>query len=582
MPASSLTRPALACLSLPAFALQVLLKDSPELKTLPVVIVDDEKPHAPVTWANTRAVRAGIARGMRVDHARSLTGELHVAQVGPEARQAALLALTDALHKATPRVEVDATIEGLLWLDASGTDTLFGTPDAWAAHVMDLVKDAQFTGCLVVGAHREDAFALARSERGTHVFHAPDDAARRAERVPLGRLELPLGFQRELEALGLRTLGHLRRLPARGLGTRFGPALKHLVDLLSGRAAPPLSPTMVTHAVTRAFEVDPPDQNAHRLLFYIKRALHPALEAVSARHEAAARLSFTCILDVTSSAIDEERPALLSTPSTDGTPSGPTQTFDVTPAAPTLDAAVLLELIRLKLAATPLESPVKHVHLHIASVQAERAQHTLFRMEPTHTAAARDLDAAARALARLRATFGAAAVTHAELRRGWLPEASFAWVPTHQPRPPRPTPRASTRAVRAPLARNCLPRPIPLGAPPHAVNTWLTAPARGHPRTAENSDLLSSEHVGNVLHQMPLGPPAAANRGLPHPWRLPKLGMVTAVSPVSRTQGGWWSRPTRAGGLRRHYRWLTLDSGLALWVFHDVTRDRWRLHGWLS
>src|SRR5690606_9293247 len=103
----------------------------------------------------------------------------------------------------------------------------------------------------------------------------------------------------------------------------------------------------------------------------------------------------------------------------------------LTPARPTRDGPQLLELLRLRLEAVELPCRVEELRLEVepgrlddgGTVQAE-----LFPVAGPG-GGARDAEAGARALARLRAELGDAAVVRARLADRWLPEGSFLWEP---------------------------------------------------------------------------------------------------------------------------------------------------------
>src|SRR6185436_12111585 len=83
---------------------------------------------------------------------------------------------------------------------------------------------------------------------------------------------------------------------------------------------------------------------------------------------------------------------------------------------------------------------------------------------------ARDLEAAGRAIARLRASFGATSVTRARLREAHLPEASFSFEPVAA----LTTPRALTPPAEPSLVRRLYKQPLPLDSPPaHEPERWL-------------------------------------------------------------------------------------------------------------
>jgi protein ImuB len=138
----------------------------------------------------------------------------------------------------------------------------------------------------------------------------------------------------------------------------------------------------------------------------------------------------------------------------------------------------------------------------------------------------RDLRAANRALARLRAELGEDAVQCAQQRQGHLPEARFAWEPLRQRLPARP--RA---VIGPPLVRRLHVRPLSLPPRPrHEPDGWLVA-------------------------------------GLPE-------GPVDEVVGPHIVSGGWWMK-----AIERAYFFLRTRSGRWLWAFEDRKRNAWFLHG---
>ena len=94
---------------------------------------------------------------------------------------------------------------------------------------------------------------------------------------------------------------------------------------------------------------------------------------------------------------------------------------------PTLEAAQILDLVRLRLESLKFPAGVIEIELKAEACAATVEQLRLFSEQPK-----RDFDSANRALARLRAEFGAEAVVQAKLKDGHLPEARFTWEPLDQ------------------------------------------------------------------------------------------------------------------------------------------------------
>jgi protein ImuB len=196
----------------------------------------------------------------------------------------------------------------------------------------------------------------------------------------------------------------------------------------------------------------------------------------------------------------------------------------IAPAAPTLDLMLVLELIRLRLGELSLKGAVEEVELLANTVRARGAQPSLPGHQPR-----RDMGAAHRALARIRAAYGERSVTKARVREAHLPEASFRWEPIQQARSGNqnePPPVSS-------MVRRVYRRPKPL--PPRK------------PKEPEAGPSLAKDHAIEHMY----GP--------------------------YRVSGGWWKRL-----VERDYYYAETDHGDLLWLFYDRPRKRWFLHGVLD
>ena len=336
-----------------------------------------------------------------------------------------VVSLAERLTRFTSEVEPSSEEPGVFWLNATGLGSLYPSLDAWARSVHADLEQAGYSVAVVVGFTRFGAYAVAKARRGVVVFKDPDEERAAVRRAPLDRLSLDPGLSDTLEKLGVRTVGTLLSLPAGGLFERFGPDAYRLRRMASGELWAPLQPCPAEEPIRQTLALDDPETDLARLLFLIKRLLHPLLSALVVRGEALAELQLRLFLD--GAGWREER---------------------LRPAAPTLDALQALDLIRLRLEASRLPAGVIEVELVAQGVPATREQLQLFAAAPR-----RDLDAANRALARLRAEFGDEAVVRARLADGHLPEARFAWEPVDRVAPPRPGAGARRTLVRRVFSR---------------------------------------------------------------------------------------------------------------------------------
>lgn len=536
-----------ACVDVPALPLQLLLRrersfteapsggpSSAAPKAAPVVVVADDRPQAEVLWVDEAARRSRIRPGMSYAAAQSLDARVRAGVVSPEEIDEAIERIVERLSSFSPRIEAaprttprpastPPQVEGapgVFWLDPSGMVPLFTSFEHWGHEIRQALEGLGLRSTVVVGFHRFRCYALARVRQGVWVGDDPGQETKAAAAVPLDRLTMPAKVRTGLERLGVRTLGELLRLPPADLRARFGEAAAQLHACASDGWAP-LRPRALVEPVRATKSIEPPDDDRTRLVFLLKSMLHDLMVELSERGQAMSALRLRLCLDH-----DEPHDERLE------------------PARPTLDEPMVTDLLRLRLDATALPAPVEALELELEGVEAPPGQLALFR-----TQARRDLDAAERALARLRAWLGPEAVTRGRLREAHLPEARFDWAPT---------------------ATLAFPRPEVVGAAPEAADT----PAGPEPMLPLQRRLLPRPQ------RLP-GPPAPVGdepgeQAIEGPW-LGRRGPIVSIQGPFRTSGGWWVRT-----VERDYYFVQTEPGELLWVFYDRVRRGWYLQGYVD
>ena len=441
----------MACVDVPALPLQLLMRRRPAWASQPAAVVDRDRPQGVVEWVNEPARRAGVLPGMSYAAGLSLASGLRAAEMPPGDVAAGVDAIVGLLRRFTPGIEPSVARPGVFWLDASGLQPLFASLADWARGVWAHLGAAGFQGRVVVGFTRFGTYALARAgyspvragtEADRRLRRAPaqhhhrqalaragveadrrgpdlrvtvlDDAAaerRAARRVPLRRLDVEPGLRDALDKLGVRTLGAFLRLPAAGVRRRFGREAHRLHREAAGDLVVPFQPAPAVEPLARRLDLDAPETEVERLLFRVKQALDPLLGVMAARQEALAGLELRLRLDAPAAAPRAER------------------VERIRPAAPTLDVRQVLNLVHLRVEglarqsspdgsawrptnppgvrAVPrrrlltLSAGVIEIGLTVTPARATREQLRLFQ-EGTR----RDLRAADRAVARIRAEFG--------------------------------------------------------------------------------------------------------------------------------------------------------------------------------
>jgi protein ImuB len=288
------------------------------------------------------------------------------------------------------------------------------------------------------------------------------------------------------------------------LRERFGQEAHRLYRMAAGDFWTPLEPQPPEEPVQQKYILDGSESDAARLLFLIKQLLHPLLAAVASRDQALTALGLALLID-----------------------HGDWLKESLRPAVPTLDAAQILDLVRLRLESLSLAAGVVEVELRAETCSATSEQLRLFKEFVLSAGEGRDLDAANRALARLRAEFGDESVVCAKLADGHLPEARFTWEPLSR--------------IKLPVA--------PATAEKTLVRRIMAKPRR-----------------------LAGGP----NRSYEDGWLLlgPKHGSIDKLIGPYVFSGGWWNRE-----IEREYYYAETRAGDLLWVYYDRVRRRWFWQG---
>ena len=511
----------LACVDLPAFPLQLLLKRHPDWAGCPAAVVAEDKPQGLLLWVNEAAREFGVLPGLRYAAAFSLASTLRAGAVAPAESEKALADLTQRLMRFTPEVEPSEQEPGVFWLNGSGLQHLYASPKKWAYAICQDLRAQGFSSNLAVGFTRFGSYAVAKAKEGITIFRDPAEEDHAARAVPLSRLNIEPKFRDALFKLGIKTVGALLSLPPGGLRERFGKQAHRLYRMAAGDLWTPLEPSVPEEPARQKYLLDEPEDDATRLLFLIKQLLHPLLTTLATRHQALTALWLSLLID-----------------------HGDWFKESLRPAVPTLDTVQILDLVRLRLESLQLAAGVIEIDLSTETCAATSEQLRLFNEKPVLSQVegpTRDLDAANRALARLRAEFGDDAVVYAKLADGHLPEARFTWEP---------------------LARVTLPKNVLNGAK----------------RLNDLNDLNLS--TPNTLIRRITAKPLRLAGGPYHShedgWLIlgPKHGNIDKLTGPYVFSGGWWNRE-----IQREYYFAETRGGDLLWLYYDRLRRRWFLQG---
>ena len=487
-----------ACVDIHGLPLQLLLRRHPDWTGRPVVVVDRDKAQGVIHWANEPARVLRIFPGMRYAAGLALSSDLRGGVVAELDIAEAVSAIAQRLWSFSPRIEPCLREPGIFWLDASGLQHVFPCLETWSANIVGDLRAQGYRAIVAVGFSRFGSYAACKASPRSMVFAQVEQERAYLRAAPITRFRFDARVRESLLKLGVKTLGDFIALPAAGIRRRFGAEAEALHALARGDAWSPLNPEALFEPLEYDEVLDWPEDNAERLTTRLACLLEPLLAALQARHEVLKTLRFGLTL------MDE---CVLSE--------------EISPAQPTCDANQIVGLLALRMAALALSAPVTALRLSVEGVAVSEEQLALFQETPIQ-----NIEAAHRALARLRSEFGNDAVVYARSNAGHLPEAQYAWERLERLRAPQPTP-----GTIRPLVRRFYNPPVEL--PPR-------------------------------------------DRNEPDGWLISGI----ADGPVEETigpqivSGGWWLRE-----ISRAYYYVRTRSGRWLWIYHDANRRRWFLHG---
>lgn len=493
----------LVCVDITLFALQLALRKAPAEVDAPWAVVTREEATGEVEHANRRAWARGVRPGMRVAAAMALCGQLRTAVVDTHTLTDASFRLVELLHTFSPHVEIHPGRPGTFWVDGRGIDRLFGGTESWAARLCLALQQQGWRASIVAGFSRFATASLAITQSGGStplIFAHPAQEARALGRAALEKLDLPLSDRELLRDLGVETVGQLCAWRQADVLRRFsdGPVLA-LWRQACGQDNLPIQNVDAPAAAEASEDVDLRRPDAAQLLWWAEQQLPELIRQLNERGEHLSEVSLTLQLDDRSN-VDTS----------------------IRCAKPTSDIPTIVELIRLRLESLPLKRGIIHVHIAVQGQPWQSQQPTLFA--PVNR---RDIDAGARALARIAAEFGAESVGYWNHADGHLPEAQARFQHSTALRLPVAHDSHAPMLVRRVYTA---PRPLQHRTPTHEPDGWLVA----------------GLDAGPVIHSA--GPHVVS--------------------------GGWWARH-----VHREYYYTETRRGDLLWIFYDRRRRTWFQHG---
>lgn len=287
----------IACLRIPWFALRIALIESPALDGRPLVLGNPQGGRPVVLDATPEALESGVRPGMTLREAHALCPQVVILTADPVRESTIVREITARLDDLSPLVEPDTTEQGTWYIDLTGLERHYGSHHEATNRIL---------ACADAILQPRAGLAPARFTARVAAEVAPIGGIRavtQAEtteflaRAPISVLPLPDTELRQLERLGIPTLGAFTAIPIRKVATRFGPAGRHAWNLAAGHDTTPVTPPPPTASVTETLVMPTPTVSRDMLMIALRQIVSRAFGNPMLRHRHVREVSIHALLE---------------------------------------------------------------------------------------------------------------------------------------------------------------------------------------------------------------------------------------------------------------------------------------------
>jgi protein ImuB len=353
-----------ACLNIPDFPVQAaLLTQAPDareaLRKSPIAILDGPANLPRVISLNNPARDCGIEVGMTKLQVEACSDVLLRKRSAAD-EDAAHARFVECANSFSPIVE--SAGPGIVLLDLVGTERLLGSPKDIASEMSVVARERGFELHVSVASNPDAALYAARGLPGVNVIPAGQEAKRLA-RLKVELLPVDEKILAVLNGWGIYTFKSLGDLPVIALTERLGQQGQHLQRLARGQVKRALFPALTARNFVQSHEFDNPVENLEFLFFELTRILQKICSSLASYGLSTNEVRLTLELEVRQHLTGEKREFyehVWKLP------------------APTINAKMILTLIRLELERNIFIAPISKLTIEALSIKPQTAQGNLF------------------------------------------------------------------------------------------------------------------------------------------------------------------------------------------------------------
>ena len=382
-----------ACIFIPDFSAQAILRFEPELRACPVAVLTGRPPLEKVMALNEKARQAGVEIGTTKAQLEAW-GTLALRARSDLQETSAHAALLDCAQSFSP--EVEDTSPGTVLLNLTGLEALLGSLTKIARNLTQRISQMGLEANIAVAANPDAALLAARGFSGVTLIPEGREAQRLGDLpvdVLLGNFSSGLSCSLSCNAeqaaswaeifdrWGICKLRALAALPEVPVSERLGQQGIHLQKLARGAAIRNLRVMQPQLIFAESVELEYPIVLLEPLAFLLNRMLEQICARLRQRALAVQELKLNLELAAGQS---NDGTTLMETATQTLTHAFPpkfTRTFTRTLRLPTpmLDAKVFLKLLQLDLQTQPPGAPIVKIHLSAEPAHPRALQSGLFQ-----------------------------------------------------------------------------------------------------------------------------------------------------------------------------------------------------------
>lgn len=357
---------AFACLFVPDFPVQAVVRLEPELQGKAVSILAGAPPSTKIFAVNREARCLGIETGMTKVQAEAIAGAVWRWRSASQ-EASAHAALLDCAWKISPRVKDGQPEEGQDFIDAVlldlfGCEKLFGSAEKIARDLQRAASEVGLAANVAVAANPLTALSAARGFPDITVIPQGEELAYLAK-LPLEALRTPFLFVETLHRWGVRTCAEFAALPEIAIVERLGQEGLRWWRLARGTDNHPFIARDFPEIFEEHMDLDSPVELLEPLLFVLNRLLEQLCARLRMHVLSIGEIKVSLELDRAESRKTE--------------PLFHIRTICL--PVPGQDSKLLLKLLQLDLEAHPPRLPVISVRITIVPAKSRSRQFGLFR-----------------------------------------------------------------------------------------------------------------------------------------------------------------------------------------------------------